>query len=110
MFDVPPLPLFEVSFGAKLTDVKRPPTPLFQLFQIASVAVSNALWKWPVRTESEKLWQLTDAYISKAKAPRKTVVRKAAFLRNKPLGRCQRVIRIFQLKVEALEEARRDLW
>ena len=53
MFDVPPLPLFEVSFGAKLTDVKRPPTPLFHLFQIVSVAVSNALPKWPVRTESE---------------------------------------------------------
>jgi|ERR1700722_15119256 hypothetical protein len=103
MFDVPPLPLFEVSFGAKLIDVKRPPTPLFHLFQIASVVVSNALWKWPVRTESERLWQLTDAYISKAKAPRKTVVRKAAFLRNKPLGRCQRVIRIFGLRWKYLK-------
>jgi hypothetical protein len=103
MFDVPPLPLFEVSLGAKLTDVKRPPTPLFHLFQIASVAVSNALWKWPVRTESERLWQLTDAYISKAKAPRKTVVRKTAFLRNRPLGRCQRVIRIFSLRWKYLK-------
>ena len=110
MFDVPPLPLFEVSFGPKLTDVKRPPTPLFQLFQIASVVVSNALWKWPVRTESEKLWQLTDAYISKAKAPRKTVVRKAAFLRNKPLWQMSAGYPYFQLKVEVLEEARRDLW
>jgi len=110
MFDVPPLPLFEVSFGAKLTDVKRPPTPLFQLFQIVSVTVSNALPKWPVRTESERLLQLTDAYISKAKAPRKTVVRKAAFLRNKPLRQMSAGYPYFQLKVEVLEEARRDLW
>jgi len=85
------------------TDVKRPPTPLFQLFQIASVVVSNALWKWPVRTESERLWQLTEAYISKAKAPRKTVVRKTAFLRNKPLSKCQRVIRVFGLRWKYLK-------
>jgi hypothetical protein len=97
------LPLFEVSFGAKLADVKRPPTPLFQLFQIVSVVVSNALRKWPVRTASERLWQLTNAYISKAKAPRKTVVRKTAFLRNKPLGRCQWVIRIFSLRWKYLK-------
>ena len=38
------------------------------------------------------------------------MVRKAAFLRNKPLGRCQRVIRIFSLRWQVLEEARRDLW
>ena len=104
------MPLFGVSFGVKLADIKRPPTPLFHLFQIASVVVSNALRKWPVRTASERLWQPTNAYISKAKAPRKTVVRKTAFLRNKPLRQMSAGYPYFQLKVEVLEEARRDLW
>lgn len=52
------------------------------LFQIASVVVSKALY---VHQSHRARIDLSEAYISKANAPMKTVVRKAAFFRKMAL-------------------------
>jgi hypothetical protein len=109
MFDVPPLPLFEVSFGAKLTDVKRPPTPLFHLFQIASVVVSNALWKWPVRTESEKAMAANGCLHLEGKSPEEDCGKKGSIPAKQAAGQMSAGYPYSRLKVEVLEEARRNL-